>query len=1035
MGDRLSDLPGGVLIPSRCTLSTLADNDGSSTGSDYTEANPRPGSAVPLDSRNRLRVHASHAQGVDLDVRVRKAGMPGRGEAACQVAIKPQSSSDWRGWNPPVILSGWLSVDYTTSDSFQRKDCVTVPSTQTVVVVRRSATSGEATSRTISPSWAVSAASASTMADGDDWNHPALVALPDERLLCFYGGATYYSDDNGTTWSTYSGSADGGQTTTNWGRTRAVYYRGDILLLVEDTATSGTVHQLASSDLGSSFTYIGAEAGLGTNLHPLVTPEGICLVYLDSTVARARRLASPWEPLDRTAWSAVALSGRIEDFAAAASPSGAIYLMSRDLTAGSYWDHHSSTDGGASWTKWSGCAYDSGSTADYPSDFAAAWQQGQMVVCHSWTASTATADNSLGAMILGGWSSVTTGPGRNNGSTALRHRYGSAGYARASIALTAINGRTWLPIELPDNGAGWTLSGSGTAALASGELQISTSAAQAYYSRALSAGGTHIVAADLRVDSGGDLGTMEIGLSGEVADGTDDWHWQIRLAETGYRVWDVHGAVQVGSDQSLDLTEEIQIWVQVSQAGAISVYHRRRGATAWTEAASGALTSDTATPGAAGSLEWGHRASGTASSAWTMLHASWYIGNGAEPRIYEGVANIYGAPLGAHPEPIPDASDGDGLVAFLAATSGPGRQDDGLTLDAEHDHPVDALFPEVSPSPSARWRSTSTDEQVLSFDLDNRTWLGGALGLYVAHANFRTAYLEYYDGAAWQTAGTLDLAAGFSSGLTYSMTGDTIYPASGTSAGDRYLWEGELIGGTAILGGTYYREILGQCAGSWTEDTTARPEVRLDGLTGAEASTGTLTLVAPSGLLVVYLAAAQRRRRWRVRIPSQTTPHGYFRAGLVQVGRVQPWGARTDWTMSDEWRPNVESTRSAYGTSRARERGPVSRAWTLAWQEGVDLSGLRAGSDPDYHGAAGGLPLAAAEDVPLQLAGLLRELRGGQTPCVVVEELPATTTTITDPTRILYGRLTGTVRWNGMLGTRGSDEAGRVEAVTVEEIV
>src|SRR5690606_13436805 len=152
-------------------------------------------------------------------------------------------------------------------------------------------------------------------------------------------------------------------------------------------------------------------------------------------------------------------------------------------------------------------------------------------------------------------------------------------------------------------------------------------------------------------------------------------------------------------------------------------------------------------------------------------------------------------------------------------------------------------------------------EQIFAFDLGVNTRIGEALGLYIGHANFRTAVLEYYDGAVWQTAGTLDLQV--ASGLPCSRQGDTVYPTA--DAYVRYLWQDEFAGGTAVIrSGIFFshrRRIVSNTHGTWTPSAQAA-QLRIEGVTGAEASTGTVELWAPSGLLVVYLSAPVRRRYW-----------------------------------------------------------------------------------------------------------------------------------------------------------------------------
>jgi hypothetical protein len=445
------------------------------------------------------------------------------------------------------------------------------------------------------------------------------------------------------------------------------------------------------------------------------------------------------------------------------------------------------------------------------------------------------------------------------------------------------------------------------------------------------------------------------------------------------------------------------------------------------------LVSDTAGPGSNGNIRFGHVTS-TAVSEWRYFGHSYFNLN-SEPGVYYGGADVYGrsgAPLGA---PIPDAIDASGRAPYVAVVDGPARMGDLVEVAVEHDYPIEAIFPESAPSPATQWRSTDTTEQIIAWDMGARSWVGDAIGLYITGANFRTAHLEYYDGATWQLAGTLDMAQGFSSGLTYDLVGDTVVPRSGTGAGGRFLAHQELVGGHVILATADVREIAAQSAGSWTSSSTVQPRIRILGLDGTEAANGSAVIVAPRGLLTVYHSSVTIWRRWRVRIPAQTTPHGHFRAGAIVVGRVQPWGARIDWSRSDDWTPNVEVSRNAYGTTRVKQSGPIARTWGIAWNDAVHGRYLRGSPDIDWHGVSGGLPLTAQDDVGYLLAGILHETRGGEVPVVVVEELPTSGGTLTDVSRMLYGRILSSARLNAVQGDLGVDEIYRVEGITITELV
>jgi len=70
-----------------------------------------------------------------------------------------------------------------------------------------------------------------------------------------------------------------------------------------------------------------------------------------------------------------------------------------------------------------------------------------------------------------------------------------------------------------------------------------------------------------------------------------------------------------------------------------------------------------------------------------------------------------------------------------------------------------------------------------------------------------------------------------------------------------------------------------------------------------------------------------------------------------------------------------------------------------------------------------------------QLEALQRRSRSGQLPLVVLPKIPATYTTITDPSLYLFGVLEGTVQSAQVVGDEGVSEYVRIESLTVTELV
>ena len=541
------------------------------------------------------------------------------------------------------------------------------------------------------------------------------------------------------------------------------------------------------------------------------------------------------------------------------------------------------------------------------------------------------------------------------------------------------------------------------------------------------------------VSSGGSLTSLDVGCKLLCADGTDDYEIEIRLTTTGFRAVDANNGGATIATVTVDMTSPLQIWVHLD-AGTLAIWYRRPGAIEWSAATTAyALTSDTGSPAANGTISWGGYAAST-SSTWRIVGVCFRGHLADEP---EGA--FFSRPISTRPAPLPDAGDGPGYrgsgatgrMAFLSAHGGPGVIGEEWRINARYAYPAEATIPGLSPSPADTWRSVDETEQYLIHDLDQAAGLGVSRGLFVANANFRTAYLEYVSGAAWVTDATLDLATDFTS-LSYVLSGQSLGPANSGNAAGRYIAEGELVGGHVILdpGGTpKYRSLQANTAGWWqSSDTYPRPDLTLDGIDGTEGASGTCHLVAPTGIVVVHDTARTTARYWRWRVPAQGTPDGYLEAGIITALRIQSFGGDAAWGSSSEVAPNARTTRSRYGTTRVREDGPPVDTWSIVPPPEV-RGGIRSGTMTDYVGASGYLPLAAQHDTLAHLRGILEATNSGEQPVVALREIPTTSgTTVTDRSLLLYGRLGGSIRATLERGTFGVDELLRGDPITVAGI-
>jgi hypothetical protein len=382
----------------------------------------------------------------------------------------------------------------------------------------------------------------------------------------------------------------------------------------------------------------------------------------------------------------------------------------------------------------------------------------------------------------------------------------------------------------------------------------------------------------------------------------------------------------------------------------------------------------------------------------------------------------------------------------LSGVGGAARYAETFDLPAVYDYGIDRLLPQVAPSPAQAWRglldsiATQLVFQLGAYDTrlgDTFLWAFAFIGQCIP----RTIVVEERaSGAgAWTPLGTYDGATGFSS-LTFARGGDQILPGAGTTAGARYVWEDEFVGGYVIIdpsGTPKIRKIMSNSAGYWTDDATLpRCAIRLDDIDGTEGASGTVHLVHPGGVLVVpqAFAASNLTRYIRISVSAQDLPDGYPTIGALVAGGVLVPGRQMNRGWSMRWSPRVESSEDDYGTTYVEQRGPLRREFVWSYQEVLNMLPLRNGAPDHVSAGASFAPEAAYGDVAHRLVGLLRKAKGGEIPVVGLLKLPDSVQTVTDPTEWIYGVLQGQVQLNNVLGTPGTDEAWRVESLTLTEL-
>jgi len=1070
--------------------------------STVTQAGPQPGTPEAQGNYD-LVLSSSGTQAASKALRVQalEGGHPEPNGGG--FVWQEDGDTAWRGHDVPAVITAWEDVvwtdgtgaigytrdphavtlaDGTVIAAYQDRDLI---GSKTRVVARtRNASTGAWSSivaiheQTLAP----------TVADF----HPCLVVLPDERILLFHWIEDttnevaqirmHFSTDSGATW-TLGGShvlkddvsiaaSSGGWKPT---RIRGAYADGQIVLIAQTQSNNTSLdprelwHQWASSSAGTRFDLI--ETGSGTDIwlggHDVVVTGGkFGLIHIGGTNAEAtvvfRGLASAYAKVSTADQIAIDSANNY------ATHSGAVYTDAGDLAAveddgGTLWVFgritggsgaecvsHLSYDAGDTWSgvgdsnafaelgQW----WTSYLTTTYPTNFAVTWQAGRVILLHNWEAPTANEDDSLGAMYLGGYSTLTM-----PGLTLFKQAEDRVGWLR-----------NWLPFETPDN-AGWTATGAGTSTLGSGAMTITTSGNTRYFNVAPPITSTPaegaIATGTVKLTSGGSLANDSCSLRLKLEDGSAGYEVAVRcdFSPAKIRFADINAGAAIGSDYTVvsAWAEPVQFIVAMDDGNA-SLWVRQFSTDAdreWTLAASSTgLTSSGG--GGSDNIQFGHGTSGSTGSEWTGVQFvnDTFTGQG----LATGQTN---------PDDLfPRAFAGPGYAQWvdggtrITAHDGPARSGDTWHIDTRYDFPIERVFPAESPTPRVAWRSTGVTEETIALPLD-ATLLGtdesnplvDTIGIALLNINFRLAYLEGYDDgtSAWVNLASID-AAKHLGGLSYDRQGNTIIPSSSNASTDEpYLALNECAGGVFEFSTGNVRRIKTNSAGLWTDGAASKPRLVLEDITGGEATTGTTVadIWMPNVCVLVNLLGATYAG-YRLRIAAGTNVDGYFQIGSLIVGPVVYFGTQYSWGRSTETAANVDLVEQLDGVTRAKVLGPAARIVEFAWTDGIDTSNV-SGNGPTGNyikatDSVGGLPVATHQDPPSLIDGLVGMLDGPATPVVYLPRVNKDTdlTHLTHRDSFVAIRLTSPARVESIHGEERDQSVGevvRVATITGRELI
>lgn len=1013
----------------------------------YSEAGPRPGSAIAADPLSTAYVQVYNAQANDLDVRCIRGGDPRRGGAAWTYRVDGEAGTAYRGWNEPNLLRSM--VDVRTGSAKEIGGAVTIPSTGQVVVVAAGGATPE--SMTWDPVTRTFASPVTIATGVRDVAGVALVPETETVIAWFDGSGSAYamcSSDAGATWQDFergwlSGGLDATVTSLRVVRDRYGNY-----LMVATNDANGDTWWYVSTDGGHTFEAhptAPSEVTFARNPSLVLMQNGqIAMVNrpngtADITVTLMDDAYD--DPTDTDAQVVIAASTFLSQYStqtAVVDADGAVYVYYNEVhTAVDSIEVARSIDHGLTWT-----TYDYSLLQNHHHLLRAACATGGEILL-------LTEDREVvedHALICGGWENIETDNAAGNPKAPLK-RFGMGYHATDVDQLFSPGYADWTLF-------GWTASGTAPSHGTS-YVKFDTTAATGFYEFSKA----HVAAPEgfefqVYVEAGGNAVTREFSIDVARSDGVNDYRISIRASTTAFRVYDDVAGTTLTATINADMTTDMQfLLLWGDDDDKCTIFYKRPASSLWLVAVAATGLTASGAPLAQDRVRVG--CTGITTTEAYGLYAAWWRG----PRLYDidngtvdGSRELrFARPLSALPYPVRDQVDEDGKMMHLGVRGRAARYTETFDVAAEHDYSLQHLVPTVSPKPGRAWRSTqvATDESFEAvFGRDTRLDAGwnlavGFVGAYVP----RQIDVELLDSTgAVVGSGTYDGATGFD-GLSWTEDGpgaaraDVVRPKTGTANGSRYSWEDEWRGGYGVFdaaGTPKVRPILSNSAGYWTMATGyPRMEIRFGDMDGTEDSTTLLRLVHPGGVLIIPGSRGLVFERIRVTVDGgQPLPHGYFTVGAVPIGALLMPGHAMGRGWSRRHVPQTTSREDDEGTLWIQKRGAQRREFTWSYQDGNDQYPLRQGAGVDYVAVHSALPETVVGDVEAKLAAALARAKGGAVPALMLLSVPdsASASTVTDPTLWMYGRLTGVVQANNVLGQPGTGEHVRVESLTFVEL-
>lgn len=1027
-----------------------------------SQAGPRPGvpepdqpSAAVLETSGELDDVVSDVEVIAVD-----AGAAGGGTFRWRY-----TGGDAFAWDPPTALSGASLISRsTTADRWHAPVACRLPSGRTIIAATRDNTKAAVHVQVDGETWV-----SETIEDTDGATRCALCVRDDGRVLLLYAVDTststadqtqirvYQSADDGGSWEVASRSAlldAPGRPSSDLVRVRAAYLRGRVALFLHfQDGGEDQLYQYASTDDGATFRFVSET--VGDDAHPDVAVYGatiyVATLRYDSDAALVqpwiRALPGPGVPLSTVEAVLATGSGDGADWgdwdgtgiasgelAVVVDDDGRVYVYGADFdsdrqticrvaqsAAGPYTYPWPGTDT-------DGCIYQSGDASTYLVDIAACLERGRVLLVHTYAGAPSTADDSLCAIWLGGWSSVGL----------PQHE----GWDQPTGVTTW--GHVYLPLDLPeDTGARYSAAFGGAASWAIGGDGLHSSVGVGEHADMI--GGFtptaytygELVSVGVTLDTGAEL-RIDVSWSNATGDG---YSARVTLNATSLTVDD-----RVGTGTATlagDWTGGVEVRVALvpgtvfsADDGVVVAMVRPIGdsARAWETVSLETLEVD--------AIGVEHRYLVSTRDGDSDIH--WVVASGGDELA--AVANQDPARGRMWSSRVSPAHIVSGLR--LASVGGSALSAETWQIATSYDYPVEAIDPSVSRSPSRVWRSTTdADPQDLLCSVDLGWRAGDLVAIVLGNCNWRRAAL-YSDAGATSKIADIDLGVG---DLPFERGRNTLTPSESNLSSELgwHAHEHSLAGARIVYGGVV-RPVRSNQAGAWlNSDPEEYRGVRviLDEVDdGADPSGGECELWMPGAVIITTIL--EDTDTLLLRIQDQTTREGYLQVGLCGVARVAVLGQDYDESRVQGTVSGTTITTTRGGGRRSVASAAPRRMVDMSWDDGVPLHLLYSGDAPAFFrsgAAAGAAPQAAPAETPELVRGVFAQLKGAHLPLVYLDRLEpidtalnaSTPITILEPQRWIYGTITSQeVSLDTRRGDEGSStrpERQAISTIRIEE--